>query len=245
MIHIKLFKDQSLKGYTVMEAFPGIGLVGAMSGSYIIEKLKMENIGRIESDVFPPITAIHNATPMFPARIYKSDQLKIVLFMAEFAIPASIIYPLAQEMLSFCRKYGIARIVSVGGLPTNKPSDKIYVVGSKSFVSAAAKAGIKPIGDGLIAGISASLLNYSGDYNIPAMDVLVEVNPSIMDPRYAELAISGLNKLLNIDIDLNELHKEAKLVEAKIRDTLQKIKEHQDQMNSGAPAHPTDQSMYA
>ncbi len=246
MIQIRLLKEQNLKGYTLLEAFPGVGLVGAMTGSYIIEKLKMEVVGRIESDYFPPITAIHGAIPMFPARIYKSDELKMILFMAEFTIPPNLINQLSQETLSFARKYGISKIVSVGGLPSNKPTDKIYVTSSDPGIAKTAVGrGIKPIEEGMIAGVSASLLNYSKDYNIPMLDILVEVNPAIMDPRYAELAITGLNRILNMNIDLEELHKEAKLVETKIRDMVKKLKEHQDQMNTTPPAPPTDQSMYA
>ncbi|HUB92853.1 MAG TPA: PAC2 family protein [Candidatus Saccharimonadales bacterium] len=247
MIQIKMDGDQNLKGYTLLEAFPGVGLVGAMAGSYIIEKLKMEDIGRIESDYFPPISAIHGAVPMFPARIYKSEEMKLILFMAEFAIPAQLIYQLSQEMLSFARKYGISRIVSVGGLPSQKPSTKIYVVSSEPSVSkSAAKLGILPIQDGLIAGVSASLLTYSREYGIPTMDILVEVNPQLVDPKYAELAITGLNKLLEIEIDLSELHKEAALVEARIKEMIKKLKDHPDAAAASAPPPPGgDQSMYA
>ena len=42
MIDIKMFKDANLKGYTLIDAFPGAGLVGSMAGSYMIEKLGMD-----------------------------------------------------------------------------------------------------------------------------------------------------------------------------------------------------------
>lgn len=247
MIQIKLNKEQNLKGYTLLEVFPGVGLVGAMAGSYIIEKLKMECIGRIESELFPPIAAIHNTMPMFPARIYKNDRLKLLLFMAEFSIPSNLIFPLSQEMLSFSRKYSLLKIVSVGGLPSPRPTNKIYVASSDATIlKTATSLGITPIEDGLIAGISATLLNYSKDYGIPMLDILVEVNPSMMDPKYAEVAMMGLNKLLQIDIDLSELRKEAKLVEAKIKEMMKKVKEHQQQAPGGPePPVPSDQSMYA
>ncbi len=246
MMQIKLFKDQALDGYTMLEAFPGIGLVGAMAGSYIIEKLEMKQIGIVESDLFPPITAVHGGTPMFPARIYKSDNPKLVLFMAEFQIPLNGLRPLSQEMLSFAKKYSISGIVSVGGIPSIKPTEKIYLVSNGDVKKASSETGITSMEDGLIGGISALLLNYSGDYGISATDILVEIDPSIMDPKYAELAITGLNKLLGINIDLSELDKEAKLVEAKIREMLKKLKEHQDQLGPAAqPPPPTDQSMYA
>ena len=32
MIEIKLFKDYNLKNYTLIDAFPGVGLVGPMAG---------------------------------------------------------------------------------------------------------------------------------------------------------------------------------------------------------------------
>ncbi len=107
MIEIKLQSEQDLKGYTVIETFPGVGLVGPMAGSYIIEKLAMEPIGYIVSEGFPPIASIHNSTPMHPARIYKSQKYKLLIFLSEFAIPPQLVYPLADELMAFARKYEI------------------------------------------------------------------------------------------------------------------------------------------
>ncbi len=42
MIEIILNKQQSVSGYNLIEAFPGIGLVGPMAGSYMIEKLNLD-----------------------------------------------------------------------------------------------------------------------------------------------------------------------------------------------------------
>ena len=59
MLEIKLLKGASIKGYKLIEGFPGIGLVGPMTISYMIDKLKMEYCGYIDSDKFPPIISIH------------------------------------------------------------------------------------------------------------------------------------------------------------------------------------------
>ena len=66
MINIKILKKKDLKGYTLIEGFPGLGLVGPMAISYIIDKLGMEYIGYLESDDFPPLISIHHKTPMPP-----------------------------------------------------------------------------------------------------------------------------------------------------------------------------------
>lgn len=247
MIEIKLQTNQTLKGYTLLEALPGIGLVGPMAGSYIIQKLAMECIGYVQSEYFPPIASIHNSTPMFPARIYKSAKYKLILFIAEFTVPPIAVYPLANEMLSFARKYGISKIVSVGGMPAQKRTDNIYLTSTDAdMIKKAVKVGIKPIREGVVAGVSAALLVKSQEYGIPALEVLVEVDPNITNPKYAEVAITGLNKLLDMDIDLEELDKESKEVDAKIREMMKKVKDSHNNYAAAAPnVESTGPSMYA
>ncbi|MEM3838988.1 MAG: PAC2 family protein [Candidatus Micrarchaeaceae archaeon] len=245
MISIKLNKEYSLKGYSLIEAFPGAGLVGSMAGSYIIEKLKMEYIGHIESDMFPPIATIHNGIPMFPARIYKDDDTKVVLIIAEFTVPSEAIFQLSMELMNFIRKYGISKIVSISGMPSQKPSNSVYIASPDSaLLKKAGNAGIKPIDEGVIAGISAIIMTNAEQFKIPTMNLLVEVNPAILDPRYAELAIAGLNKIMNMEIDLDDLEKEAKLVEAKIRSLQKKVKDTSDTLSGAAP-QDQGPSMYA
>lgn len=246
MIEIVLNKDKIISGYTIVEAFPGIGLVGPMAGSYMIEKLNMEYIGRIESEFFPPISTIHKSTPMFPARIYKSDKYKLLLFISEFTIPPNLVHQLSDELLAFARKYSIKEIISVGGMPSPKPSSTIYVTSyDKDILKKAIKSGIKPIIEGVVAGVSADILIKSYQYKIPALNVLVEVDPNLMDPIYAEIAINGLNKILDIDIDLTELDKEAKEVETKIKEMVKKVKDTHNNYTSSDNITDQGPSMYA
>ncbi len=244
MISIKLFKELNLKGYSMIEAFPGAGLVGAMAGSYIIEKLEMEYVGHIESEQFPPIAAIHGGVPMYPARLYMDKKTKLIVVLSEFTIPSELIYPLSMELLSFIKKYGIARIISISGMPSTKAGDGVFIATqSAALLKKANSAGIKPISEGVIAGISAILMVNSSQMNVPMLDLLVEVNPQIMDPKYAELAIGGLNKIMDMSIDLKDLEEESKVVEAKIRDLMKKMKEtHDTYTNATEAAGP---SMYA
>ena len=94
MIEIKMFKQVNLKGFTFIEGFPGAGLVGPMTISYIIDKLKLEYVGYMKSTDFPPLVSIHKNEPMPPIRIYCSTDRKdekIVTIFAEFAIPLELV----------------------------------------------------------------------------------------------------------------------------------------------------------
>ncbi|MCL5239292.1 MAG: PAC2 family protein [Candidatus Marsarchaeota archaeon] len=240
MIEIVLHEKADLKGYTLIEGFPGAGLVGPMASSYMIEKLGMKSIGHIESDMFPPIAAVHDGVPMHTARLYVDQKDKLVVVLSEFTIPQRVIYQLAAELLSFVRKSGIERIVSIGGMPSQKPSDTAYVIASNpNMTKDAAKNGLKPVKEGVIAGVSALLITGAKEFNIPTLDLLVEVNPLIMDPKYAEVAISGLSKLLGIKVDTAELETEAKEVEARVSEMLKKAKEsHEHYSKTGEETGP-------
>jgi predicted ATP-grasp superfamily ATP-dependent carboligase len=64
----------------------------------------------------------------------------------------------------------------------------------------------------------------------------VPVNPSEMDPKNAEVVIINLKKLINIEIDTEDLEKEAKLIEAKTRSILKKTKESHETYNKAIDA---------
>jgi uncharacterized protein len=244
MIQIRIFEEMNMKGYTLIEGFPGAGLVGPMAASYMIEKLDMKYIGYIESDLFPPIAAVHNGMPMYTVRIYANTKNKLIVVISEFTIPQNVIYQLAEELLSFIRKSGIVKIISIGGMPAQKQSGNAYIISSDmEMIKKAAKEGIKPVKEGVIAGVSALLITGASDLHIPTMNILVEVNPIIMDPKYAEIAIESLRKLTGIEIDLSELEEEAKEVESRVRDIIKKAKDSHEHYNkaaeeaSGPPAY--------
>ncbi|VVB77368.1 PAC2 family protein [uncultured archaeon] len=247
MIAIKLFKEQNLKGYTLIEGFPGIGLVGPMAASYMIEKLGMDYIGYVASDFFPPIAAVHEGTPMHTARISKDAKNKLGIIFSEFTIPTNAVYQLGDETISFIRKYGLQRVISIGGMPSSKQDEVPYVITSDpALLKKASAQGIKQIKEGVIAGVSAVLLTSAVELGIPTMNLLVQVNPEIMNPKYAETAIQGLHKLIGLEIDLSELQKETKEVEAKVRELLKKAKDSKERYQKQAgETDSSGPSMYA
>ncbi len=233
MVDIKMIKDEDISGYTLVEGFPGLGLVGPMAISYMIDKLGMEYIGYMESDKFPPIVSIHKSEAMPPVRLYSSKQHKIISIFAEFAISAPMVKEIGDVIYDFLHKNSVKRVICIGGLPApGADTDKTYVIASNQAELKLAKAaGLTPIIDGVSAGVSAILITDSitDDKQVPITNILVPVDQSIVDPRYAELAIKAIDSLLGLKIDVSELESEAKEVEQKVQELLKKSKEsHED-----------------
>ena len=177
MLDIKLISDKKIDGYTLLEGFPGVGLVGPMALSYVIEKLNMEYYGYFESQAFPPLVSIHNSIPMHPVRIYFSPKYKLVAIFAEFAIPSEMTYIMSKKISDFIKENKINDIISIGGMPSQSISselsetdaekqkedeaqaEKVFaVISTPGLASDLKKAGINIISEGVATGISAMLM---------------------------------------------------------------------------------------
>jgi uncharacterized protein len=245
MIEIKLFKEVNIKGYSLIEGFPGAGLVGPMTISYMIDKLKMKYIGYLESNDFPPLVSIHKNEPMPPIRVYYSDEYKIVTIFAEFAVTLDLVAEMSKTVFDFVKRNGITNIYSIGGIPSKDDSNKTpFVIASNSaLIKSAQSAGLKPVAEGVATGVSALLLIKSSMDKLNDTNIMVPVQQNIIDPIYAEIAIESLNKLMHLDIDVDDLDKEAKAVEAKIKELISKHRESHENYKKAVDS--TGPSMYA
>ncbi len=248
MITIKLTKKAELKGSILIEGFPGAGLVGPMSISYIVEKKKLDYIGYITGDSLPPLVSIHGGVPMPSIRIYHSKKQNFVCILAEFALPPDATYEVSEKIVSFIESNGISEVISVGGMPIREGDEKyldsvFYITSSKELSERAQKAGIKPVTEGISTGVSALIMLRSEQEGIDNLNLLIPVRDGITDPKYAELAIEAIKDFIKLDIDTTELAKEAKIVESRVNEIINKSKQaHQVYKSDSEQAGP---SMYA
>lgn len=248
MITINFVKDDDISGCTLILGFPGAGLVGSMALSYMIEKLNLSYIGYLESETFPPLMSIHKKTPMPPIRLYHSSKDNIVCMFSEFSIPTEVVYELSDSLLKLVKDKKLGGVLSIGGMPIREGDEKYLstifgIASNKETIDKMTKAGIKPITEGVSTGVNAILMVKSANTGIDNADILIPISGNITDPKYAELAIEAINKYLGLSIDTQELEKEAKLVESKIKELLEKSKQtHEKYKNLGDQPGP---SMYA
>ena len=66
--------DKDLKGATVIDGFPGVGLVGTITANHLINSQGLEQIGVIESPHFPAVSVVKDGVPHNPVRLYAGEQ---------------------------------------------------------------------------------------------------------------------------------------------------------------------------
>jgi len=215
-----------LKDPILIEGFPGLGLVGTIAATYLVDKLQMEPFGYIISDKFPPIAAIHDNIPLHPARMYKSKKYNLIVLFSEFIIPLNTIYPLSEAILEWAQGKGISEIISLGGIMIKGEQDEVFgIASSPELVKRLNANGIKTIKEGATTGVNGVLLAECASRGFPAVSLLAEAKQNYMDPKGAALVIEALKRITGLEIDTKELEKESLELEKKMTDVITQAKD--------------------
>lgn len=231
------YSEEDLSSSLLVVAFPTVGLISSIAGHFIIDSLKLDDIGAIVSKEFMPATVIHKSKPSPPVRIYagerkcgpdgKCEQLAVII--SEFMPPYSIIKPLADKILEWAEQKGCKAIVALEGthaVGDRKGEMKVYGVGSnpemKNFLK---KHKVEETQEGMITGVNGVLLYQGVLMQRDVLCLLSEAHSAYPDSRAAGNLLKKLDIMLpEIKIDPKPLYKEAKEIEKKIRAFMEQSK---------------------
>jgi uncharacterized protein len=238
------WNKKNLSGYTLIEGFPGLGLVGTIAAKYLVEKGGFEELGIIESEGFSSIIRVHEGVPVFPSRIYANDKLKLVVLISEQIIPKAMTFRLAKKTVEWIKSKGIKRAISLAGINTGNPKDTaIYgIADSPQAKQLLLQNGIEMIKDGITTGVTALiLLELQKEPNIEAMSIMGPVSIGA-DYKAAAALLEKLNSVLGLNTDVKPLLAEAKQMEKELLAHLEQMKETDETVGQ---LHDKTTTMYA
>ncbi|AJF60207.1 MAG: hypothetical protein QT03_C0001G0712 [archaeon GW2011_AR10] len=235
------FSPKNLKGYTIIEGFPGMGLVGTIAAKYMVEKVKFRLYGYIDSDIFMPIIRVHKGLLVRPARIYVHEEKKLVVLISEQAIPKLYTNRLAKEVVKWIQNKGITELISLSGIHaySEAPGQPIIygIAANEESVDMLKKFNLELIQDGITTGITAMILMELKRTNIKGISILGNVKIAA-DYQAAAEVLKKLNELLSLKIDVKPLLNEAKEVERELLKQLQTTKQTKDSAEKFEPKAP-------
>ena len=219
---MRSFREVELKGGTVVESFPTVGMVSSIACTYLISTLKMDQVCAVDHEEFPPLSMVYAKKPKFPARVYAHDEKKLAAFLCEVPIPGRVHRRVARCLLDWAKEHECRRIVSLEGLPLPEggSKDDIQVWGVGSTDSAREdleRAGINQLESGMISGVSGILLNEGRWEKFDTIALLAEARADLPDALAAARLVRAVDNLLpEIEIDLEPLLTEAKELEIQL-----------------------------
>jgi len=223
------YKKVNLAGYTLIEGFPGLGLVGTIAVKYLVERLKFEPIGHIETNFFIPIISIKHGLPVYPSRIFVHKKKKLVAIISEQIIPKAMVRPLAKAVVKWITQKGIHKVISLEGIRTKgsmKKMESVYGIADSEVAKKDLKKNkITIVMDGITTGVTAMiLLELSQNKKINSYSLLGNVQIAA-DYKASAECLRRLNSMLNLSIDVEPLLKEAKETEQALLKQLESLRE--------------------
>src|SRR6056297_3603373 len=108
---MKLNLKKRPKNVTIIEGFPGFGLIGTITIEYLMKHLKTEKIGTIEVDELPAVTAIHGGKVVEPVSIHYDKKNKIVLVHA-LNVNKKVEWQMAKMISNLATKLKAKEVIS-------------------------------------------------------------------------------------------------------------------------------------
>src|SRR3989344_226210 len=219
MVEIKI--DKKPKNPIIIEGFPGIGFIASITTEFLIEHLKAEKIGKIEFNEQTPVVAIHNSKVVEPFGIFYSKKYNIVILHAINPVN-NIEWKITDAIEQLVKTMGAREIISIEGVASasNEINANAYYF-SKKFNKKFDKLNIQPLKEGIIMGVTASIILRD---TLPSSCIFVETHSQLPDSRAAAKVIETLDKYLELEVDFKPLLQKAEELEDKLKNLMQQSK---------------------
>ncbi len=217
-----------IKGPNVIIGLPDVGLVGLIATMHMIETLDMKLVGYIESKLFPPVIVLHNGEIQSPIKIYAKDQN--IAIVSEIPIPSAAIYALSDALLKHIMGWDPNMVILLHGIPVpnrlNLEKLQNFAIGTNDRSKTIIKDNkIEVMDTGVIVGLKAIFLWDSLKQNIPTIALGAESFLEYPDPGAAASVVEALNKILNLDLDVEALLNRAEELRVRMRDLMRRTQE--------------------
>ena len=192
---------------TLLVGFPGNGLVGTFSISYLIYYLKMKKIGEIEVSNLPASLFVEGGEILSPIRVYNKKNIFVII--SDVPFDQYLAEEFAHEVYAFSKKNDIKKILIVSGMESiNQPQKplKIYgLVTHPTLENILYNSHIPKFLNGSIFGTDAAIISAFRKTKIPVLVLYAECHPFFPDPKASITAIVTLAKILNVKVDTREI----------------------------------------
>jgi uncharacterized protein len=219
-------KPLSSEGAAVLIGFPGSGLVGSISLSYIVDQLGFSSIGTMTSKYFPPMAMMTEGVISVPVRIYEKE--KFVAILADIPIHPQICYEVANAILDWLTPFNISEIITLAGIITNEPEKRVFCIATDKPLLEKFDESVIRLPIGSISGIASSILTECKIRGIPGIGLLGETI-NAPDPRAAAGTIKILNQIYSLDVNTENLMEQAEEIESQMHRLSEDVQSAEEQ----------------
>ena len=263
---------KKLNSPIIIAGFPGAGLVGSISTSYIINKLNMNQIACVESEFIVPGVIYTEGKLRHPFRLYSNKEGNICVLVCEAPIMVEGMYSVLDTFVKWALNNKVNEVmvldgIAVEGLPDSKrmpiilSSDGRKADAANLILDDNNNSNVTNKEEGekkddnshsiypstaFIGGIAGGILSSCLSNGIASKALLISAARRIPDPEGAAIIIESLSKITNnesLKIDTQQLREQGASLKMRMEKIIQSVAEQQ-QGQGQSPARIREGVMY-
>ena len=231
---VKLVLKKKPKNVTIIEGFPGLGLVGTITTEFLTEHLKTEKIGNVLIDDVA-IVAVHASKVIEPITIHYNKEYNIVIVHA-ISLGKGLGWDIADIIQDLATQLSAKEIISIEGVGSMKPTGEsavyYYTTNKKANF-----AGAQPLKEGIIVGVTGALLARRESSKVPITALFAETTSNLPDSKSSAGIIRVLDSYLKLDVDPKPLLKQAQQFEEKLKGIMTHAKKTTEEVQKRQPSY--------
>ena len=266
-------RKKKLNSPILIAGFPGAGLVGSISTSYIINKLHMNQMACVESEFIVPGVIYAEGKLRHPFRLYSNEEGDVCVLVCEAPIMVHGMYSVLDTVVKWALNNKVKEVIvldgiAVEGLPDSKRMPIILSSDGKAADAAnlihddnnnnndVTNKEEKEDDDGssiypttaFIGGIAGGILSSCLSNGIASKALLIFAARGMPDPEGSAILIESLSKITNnesLKIDTQQLRKQGASLKMRMEKIIQSFAEQQQGQQQGQnPARIREGVMY-
>jgi uncharacterized protein len=231
--------DVSLDSPTLVEGFPGVGLVGKIVVDHLIEHLDMTHYANVHCEGIPPVTTYQTDSSelVTPVRLYVDADHDLLALQSDVPIKPNAATAFADCVTGWFDAESVLPVY-VSGLPRQVEAEPaLYGVGAGGGAERLEAAGIEtPDETGLVSGPTGALLAHAVENDTTAVGVVVESDPQFPDPDAATAVIErGIEPIADLNVDTTELSDKAAEIEEARKQLLKRVQQVSEENSRAEP----------
>jgi len=244
---LKISKKPRLKKPYLIVAWPGMGEVAFKAASYLIEELKAQEFAEIQAEEFFYLTSsvVQSGileTPLLPqGKFYywKNPAVKrsgaakndLVIFLSNAQPDLAKADSYAKVIIDLAKSLGVETVVSFASMPqaTDHTQDSRlwFAATDDKTKEILSKHNFGVLEDGQISGMNGLFLGIAKKAGLNGFCLLGDIplyTIQIENPKASAAVLTGLGKVLNIQINVQPLKVQAQAMENEINKLLDYLK---------------------
>lgn len=218
---MKIELREKPRNATIIEGFPGLGLIGTISTEYLIKHLNAKSIGYISSQKIAPMVAIHDSKVIQPLEVYYSKSKNIIILHA-LADVRGMEWDIAEALVELYKTLKAKEVISLEGILGQGKESKTYYYTNDPKNKKISKVKADTLKEGIIMGVTAALL--LKNTSLTTTGFFVETHSKLPDSRAAAKIIEMLDGYLGLGVDYKPLEQAAAEFEEKLQGYVEKMK---------------------